>query len=348
MHFEISLLTSQQTHIPRSTSTSQPGQRISEMSPRGSLLFMRSLYSMSPIADRRRRSWESGLSDASNRDSLGRSTAGTIATSTESLHEGPTSGTHTPSHWPSSPTHQPRSPTSPTIRPHSRIPPQSRSTSPRHCPSSPAHSSTNPTHGDIAASGRSATSAAHLSEQQAAGGVEQEITGLRDAVSELKASNDRFTARLDRLIDKLEVNHFPTCPILYERMVDPQRTRCGHIICRSCISKWLRDHDTCPCCRQQVRHQDLTPVGGQRTENTGSNHSAATDHTQSERSHSESQQRNANQSYSTQASASSSRASSQTNRTLETNRARRRSVSGEEQPRDYLDFYRSLDDEREC
>jgi alpha-D-ribose 1-methylphosphonate 5-triphosphate synthase subunit PhnH len=44
-----------------------------------------------------------------------------------------------------------------------------------------------------------------------------------------------------------------TCSVCLSEMADGEKvsvlTACMHRFHRSCVNKWLRDHDTCPLCR---------------------------------------------------------------------------------------------------
>ena len=40
------------------------------------------------------------------------------------------------------------------------------------------------------------------------------------------------------------------CCICMEELQRPQRSRCLHYFCTTCISQWMQDHSTCPLCRQ--------------------------------------------------------------------------------------------------
>ena len=33
-----------------------------------------------------------------------------------------------------------------------------------------------------------------------------------------------------------------------------------HVYCKSCISKWLKTHDTCPCCREELEDENMANI----------------------------------------------------------------------------------------
>jgi len=37
-------------------------------------------------------------------------------------------------------------------------------------------------------------------------------------------------------------------------------TNCSHMYCRPCISKWLKTHDTCPCCREELEDENMANI----------------------------------------------------------------------------------------
>jgi len=37
-------------------------------------------------------------------------------------------------------------------------------------------------------------------------------------------------------------------------------TSCSHMYCKPCISKWLKTHDTCPCCRVELLNENMTNI----------------------------------------------------------------------------------------
>ncbi|KAG9392926.1 Ring finger domain [Carpediemonas membranifera] len=44
-------------------------------------------------------------------------------------------------------------------------------------------------------------------------------------------------------------------------------TACGHVFCHACIVEWLRAQGTCPCCREPVQMDDLSPIFLQQQQN---------------------------------------------------------------------------------
>jgi|TARA_R110002073_G_scaffold111619_2_gene248121 ankyrin repeat protein len=37
-------------------------------------------------------------------------------------------------------------------------------------------------------------------------------------------------------------------------------TSCSHLYCKPCISKWLKTHDTCPCCRVELQDENMSNI----------------------------------------------------------------------------------------
>ena len=37
-------------------------------------------------------------------------------------------------------------------------------------------------------------------------------------------------------------------------------TNCGHLYCKSCILRWLKTHDSCPCCRETLIDESLSNI----------------------------------------------------------------------------------------
>ena len=37
-------------------------------------------------------------------------------------------------------------------------------------------------------------------------------------------------------------------------------TNCSHMYCKPCISKWLKTHDTCPCCREELEDETMANI----------------------------------------------------------------------------------------
>ena len=48
------------------------------------------------------------------------------------------------------------------------------------------------------------------------------------------------------------------CSVCYEHTQD--KLICGHILCDTCHKSWLKNHDTCPCCRISLQSYVNTPV----------------------------------------------------------------------------------------
>ena len=79
---------------------------------------------------------------------------------------------------------------------------------------------------------------------------------------------------LDRLINKLPIYHHPACcnACPTERVVNPQITPCGHVVCPRCIKKWLRSCGHCPCCPRPLRYEELESMRIPRPEKAEPSH----------------------------------------------------------------------------
>ena len=51
------------------------------------------------------------------------------------------------------------------------------------------------------------------------------------------------------------------CAICQDVLEDPKETlTCQHAFCSNCITRWLRDHGSCPSCRRPLSLNDLVPL----------------------------------------------------------------------------------------
>jgi len=37
-------------------------------------------------------------------------------------------------------------------------------------------------------------------------------------------------------------------------------TKCGHLYCEPCISRWLKGHNNCPYCRVVLQEEDMSNI----------------------------------------------------------------------------------------
>jgi len=44
-----------------------------------------------------------------------------------------------------------------------------------------------------------------------------------------------------------------SCPICLEEINELETTTCNHNFCKSCINKWLEEHNNCPLCRCNLK-----------------------------------------------------------------------------------------------
>ena len=42
-------------------------------------------------------------------------------------------------------------------------------------------------------------------------------------------------------------------------------TKCGHLFCFACLQIWLKNHHTCPVCKERVGHHDWHKIATQKT-----------------------------------------------------------------------------------
>lgn len=65
----------------------------------------------------------------------------------------------------------------------------------------------------------------------------------------------------DRSLFVTDVPGDCVCAICQEVLEDPKETlTCQHAFCGNCITRWLRDHSSCPSCRCPLSLNDLVPL----------------------------------------------------------------------------------------
>ena len=48
------------------------------------------------------------------------------------------------------------------------------------------------------------------------------------------------------------------CVICFQLPNNPVALKCNHCFCRQCVSRWLKENNTCPICRRiAVEHKDI-------------------------------------------------------------------------------------------
>jgi 5-methylcytosine-specific restriction endonuclease McrA len=50
------------------------------------------------------------------------------------------------------------------------------------------------------------------------------------------------------------------CPICHNPATNPAIGPCGHVCCLDCLANWIRDHHTCPICRNSLTEDQLTKI----------------------------------------------------------------------------------------
>ncbi|KAI9803482.1 MAG: hypothetical protein M1825_001825 [Sarcosagium campestre] len=102
---------------------------------------------------------------------------------------------------------------------------------------------------------------------------QQELLAQRDTGAR------RATSRFMESLVKLDMNDLDkddrTCPICMERFCEPEPTEgkienpvrlpCGHVFGDICIKTWLREHCTCPSCRQKVESELISSASAAAT-----------------------------------------------------------------------------------
>jgi hypothetical protein len=56
-----------------------------------------------------------------------------------------------------------------------------------------------------------------------------------------------------------EISDEETCKICYNRYSSPMKARCGHVFCRECWEKTLKNYLECPLCKSRTRLVHLEP-----------------------------------------------------------------------------------------
>lgn len=65
----------------------------------------------------------------------------------------------------------------------------------------------------------------------------------------------------------LDVGTIETCSICQEGNCEIQTT-CNHTFCKTCINTWLQNHNTCPYCRENVKHTPMHTLRLKKTKIT--------------------------------------------------------------------------------
>jgi len=85
---------------------------------------------------------------------------------------------------------------------------------------------------------------------------EQEINELYQNIESGVSSQEQYPIQLPEscsYIDYDKENKEYNCAIcLDETKKNAVQTTCQHVFCDSCISIWLLNHNTCPCCRIEI------------------------------------------------------------------------------------------------
>ena len=67
-----------------------------------------------------------------------------------------------------------------------------------------------------------------------------------DSINTVKCFPDVRPRSLEELDETI-------CSICQVDFKDPIITICTHVFCRRCIKKWMRNHRSCPICRDNVK-----------------------------------------------------------------------------------------------
>ena len=78
-----------------------------------------------------------------------------------------------------------------------------------------------------------------------------ELTQVNNMI--LTAIYDREVARMH--FKKVLIDILYVCPVCMLHVKETTETSCGHRFCTPCTKKWLKNHDTCPNCRCEVRKE---------------------------------------------------------------------------------------------
>jgi ankyrin repeat protein len=69
----------------------------------------------------------------------------------------------------------------------------------------------------------------------------------------------KFINITQRILAKDISKEIDDCSICLDSMSNVY-TSCGHLYCKPCISKWLKTHDTCPCCRLKLQDENMSNI----------------------------------------------------------------------------------------
>ena len=87
------------------------------------------------------------------------------------------------------------------------------------------------------------------------------LFAVRAELYDIACSVKAFTSDLARLKNLLEEisDCLEICPICCRPAGAASQAPCGHVFCRSCILRWIVDHDknTCPTCRAPIELEDV-------------------------------------------------------------------------------------------
>ena len=82
--------------------------------------------------------------------------------------------------------------------------------------------------------------------------VEQKTTKLKTINAEI----EQQVEKIKNLTERISYISSKTCSICMELIRNPIMIECTHIFCGGCLIKWLKNNNSCPCCRSNINGTD--------------------------------------------------------------------------------------------
>jgi E3 ubiquitin-protein ligase SHPRH len=93
---------------------------------------------------------------------------------------------------------------------------------------------------------------------------------LQDAEAQLSPKLARSHARrryLQELRDwETKLDHERICVICQSTFDVGALTKCGHLFCFSCLQIWLKNHHSCPVCKERLNNHDWHKIATQKAD----------------------------------------------------------------------------------